>query len=77
MTENRILQQMNTVFSIFMVFFYLGVGSYLIFFENLSYIDRALKVIIGSSFLIIGIFRAFRAYSKIVEVFFSDDIDEE
>jgi hypothetical protein len=77
MTENRILQQMNTVFSIFMVFFYLGVGSYLIFFENLSYIDRALKVIIGSSFLIIGIFRAFRAYSKIVEVFFSDDTDEE
>ena len=73
MNENRIMQQFTAIFSIFMVFFYLGVGIFLIFFYKFSYIDKALKVIMGSTFIFYGIYRAYRAYLKIVEVFFTKD----
>jgi len=59
-----------------MVFFYLGVGSYLLFTEKLSYLDKAVRVIMGSTFIFYGLYRAFRAYVKIVEVFFTDDKDK-
>ncbi|MEI8224873.1 MAG: hypothetical protein WCG82_03005 [Bacteroidota bacterium] len=77
MNENRLMQQVITIFSIFMVFFYLGVGSFLIFFTDLSYIDKAVRVIIGSAFIFYGLYRAYRAYVKIVEVFFTKDKDKD
>jgi hypothetical protein len=77
MNENRLMQQVIAIFSLFMVFFYLGVGIYLMFFADLSYIDKALKVIMGSTFFFYGLYRAYRAYVKIVEVFFTKDSDEE
>jgi hypothetical protein len=77
MNENRIIQQVTAIFSIFMVFFYLGVGSYLIFFANLSYLDKAVLVIMGSTFIFYGLYRAYRAYIKIVEVFFTEDKNKE
>jgi hypothetical protein len=77
MNENRLIQQVTAIFSIFMVFFYLGVGSYLAFFANLSYFDKALRVIMGSTFIFYGLYRAYRAYVKIVEVFFTEDKNKE
>ncbi|MBE3085484.1 MAG: hypothetical protein IMZ64_04630 [Bacteroidetes bacterium] len=77
MNENRLMQQVIAIFSIFMVFFYLGVGSFLIFFTDLSYIDKAVRVIIGSAFIFYGLYRAYRAYVKIVEVFFTKDKDKD
>ncbi|MCX6325879.1 MAG: hypothetical protein NT144_04395 [Bacteroidia bacterium] len=77
MNENRILQQVTAIFSIFMVFFYLGIGSYLLFFAGLSYIDKALRVIMGTTFIFFGLYRAYRAYVKIVEVFFTEDKNKE
>jgi hypothetical protein len=77
MNENRLMQQVIAIFSIFMVFFYLGVGSYLLFFNNLNYIDKPIKVIMGSTFMFYGLYRAYRAYVKIIEVFFTEDKDEE
>ena len=71
MNDNRIFQQVSAIFSIFMVFFYLGIGYYLIFIFDLGYIDKALRVIMGSTFLFYGIFRAYRAYVKIVDAFFT------
>ena len=71
MDNNRIMEQISVIFGAFMVFFYLGVGIYLIFFFNLSYLDKAVRVIMGSTFIFYGLYRAFRTYSKIVEVFFS------
>ncbi|HUX56151.1 MAG TPA: hypothetical protein VMV77_04210 [Bacteroidales bacterium] len=73
MNENRIIQQVTVIFSSFMVFFYLGVGIYLIFYSDLQYLDKALKVIMGSTFIFYGLYRAFRAYIKIVELFFKKD----
>ena len=77
MNENRLMQQVTAIFSIFMVFFYLGVGIYLIFFSDLSYLDKSVRVIMGSTFIFYGLYRAYRAYVKIVEVFFTKDKDDE
>jgi hypothetical protein len=77
MNENRIIQQVTAIFSIFMVLFYLGVGSYLVFYADLSYLDKSVLVIMGSTFIFYGLYRAYRAYVKIVEVFFTKDSDRE
>jgi hypothetical protein len=75
MNENKLMQQVTAVFSIFMVFFYLGVGFYLIFYFQQSLIDKSVRVIMGSTFIFYGLYRAYRAYNKIVEVFFTKDKD--
>jgi hypothetical protein len=77
MNENRLMQQVIAIFSLFMVFFYLGVGSYLVFFTDFSYLDKAVRVIMGSTFIFYGLYRAYRAYVKIVEVFFTKDNSDE
>jgi len=71
------MDQVTAIFSSFMVFFYLGVGCYLIFFMNLSYLDKSIRVIMGSTFIFYGLYRAYRAYVKIVEVFFTKEDDDE
>jgi cytochrome c biogenesis protein CcdA len=77
MNGNRLMQQVIAIFSVFMVFFYLGVGWYLIFRFDLSNLDKAVRVIVGSTFMFYGLYRAFRTYGKIVEVFFTKDEDDE
>jgi hypothetical protein len=76
MNDNRLMQQVTAIFSTFMVLFYLGVGSFLLFSNNLNYIDRPIRVIMGSTFVFYGLYRAYRAYVKIIEVFFNDDNDK-
>lgn len=79
MSENRIMQQVSSIFSVFMVFFYLGVGIFLIFYTDRSTIDKPIRVIVGSTFVFYGIYRAARSYVNIKEAFFSsndDDSDE-
>jgi len=76
MNENKLMKQVSAIFSIFMVFFYLGVGVYFVFFSNRSYLDKSLWVIMGSAFIFYGLYRAYRAYVKIVEAFFTRDDDK-
>lgn len=76
MNGNRLMQQVTAIFSIFMVFFYLGFGIYLVFFFNMSYLDKPVRVIIGSAFIFYGVYRAYRSYVQIVEVFFTKDEDD-
>ncbi len=76
MNENRLMQQVTAIFSIFMVCFYLGVGYYFVFLSNLSYLDKPVRVIMGSTFIFYGLYRAYRTYVKIVEVFFTKDEDD-
>jgi len=73
MNENKLMQQITAVFSVFMVLFYLGAGFFLLLYFKNSYVDRTLIVIMGSTFILYGLYRAFRAYLKIVEVFFTND----
>jgi len=77
MDGNRILRQMGAIFSVFMVFFYLGIGIYLAFFFEKTYLDKALRVIVGSTFIFYGLYRAYRTYIQIVEAFFTDDKNAE
>lgn len=69
MNENRLMQQVTAIFSVFMVLFYLGVGVFFIFYSDRSTIDKAARVILGATFLLYGIYRGFRAYSKVMEAF--------
>jgi len=71
------MQQVMAIFSIFMVFFYIGIGVYLVFFPNFSYLDKSVLILFGSAFFFYGLYRAYRAYVKIVEVFFTKEDDEE
>jgi hypothetical protein len=77
MTGNRLMQQVLALFSVFMVFFYLGAGWFLIFRSDFSYLDKSIRVIMGSTFVFYGLYRAYRAYVKIVEVFFTKDQDND
>ena len=77
MNENKLRQQVTAIFSIFMVFFYLGVGSYFVFYSDLSYLDKPVRVIMGTSFIFYGLYRAYRAYVKIIEAFFTKGKDHE
>lgn len=77
MDNNKILEQVYALFSLIMVFFYLGVGIFFIFYSDRSYLDKSLRVIMGSVFLFYGTYRAYRAYVKIVEVFFTKDKDKD
>ena len=77
MKTERMLKQMGAIFGVFMVIFYLGVGIYLIFFFEMSTLDKTILVLLGSAFLLYGIYRAYRSYVKIVEAFFSGDTEED
>lgn len=77
MNENRIMQQVSAIFSVFMVFFYIGVGCFFIIYFDSTYLDKAVIIIMGSSFIFYGIFRAFKAYFQIKKLFFSSDQNKE
>lgn len=77
MSGNRIIQQFHAVFGIFMVMFYIGAGILLLFFAERFNIDKALRVIIGSSFLFYGLYRVYATWKLITSAFFSKDHDVE
>ena len=76
MNSNRLMQQVGTIMGGLMTFFYLGLGSYLIFSPNLIYVDKAMRVILGSTCIFYGLYRAYRTYVKVVEVFFTDEVED-
>lgn len=73
MNENRVLRQFHAVFGIFMVVFYLGVGVFLLFFAKMFVIDKAIRVMIGSTFILYGLYRTYVTYKQLVKVFSSED----
>ncbi len=77
MRNNKILQQFNAVFGIFMVIFYLGMGVFLLFFaQKIFNIDKALRSILGGTFLLYGTYRIFVMIRQISDAF-SSNKDEE
>jgi hypothetical protein len=77
MNENRLMQQVMAIFSIFMVLFYLAAGIFLLFFFESGTYNRPMIVIMGSTFIFYGLYRTFRAYIKIKEVFFTKENNDE
>lgn len=77
MSENRLMAQVVAIFSVFMVFFYIGVGVFFIWYSDNSNIDKPVRVLLGSAFLLYGVFRGFRAWMKLREVFLSKEKNED
>jgi len=75
MNDNRIMQQISAIFSVFMVFFYIGIGCFFVFYFDSTFLDKPVKVIMGSTFFFYGLYRAFKAYVDIKNVFFTKDDD--
>ena len=82
MDSDKIVQQMSSIFSIFMVLFYIGIGTFLIFyFEQSSLFGQSLinketRVFVGSVFIVYGIFRAFKTFFQIKKLFFDTEDNE-
>lgn len=76
MNNNKIMQQFHAIFGVLMVIFYLGAGIFLLFFASQFNIDKAVRVIIGSSFLLYGTYRIYVTYRQIRSVLSSKDEDE-
>jgi len=55
MNGNRLMEQVTAIFSIFMVLFYLGVGWYFIFYSDLSYLAKPVRVLMGSTLIFYGL----------------------
>lgn len=73
MNSRKLYERVSAIFGATMVFFYLGLGGYIIFSSYLDHVDKALRVIIGMPLIIYGIYRVFVSYSKIRENFFEKD----
>ncbi len=71
MDSNRMMDQVNAIFGVFMVFFYLGIGVYILFFFNYTTMDKSLRVIFGSVLIFYGLYRAARTWTKLHELYFS------
>jgi len=60
-----------------MTIFYVGVGLYLIFSENLSHIDSFIRYLMGGTFVFYGTYRLYRLIVKIKDEFFPEKYDED
>lgn len=77
MNDNRIMKQINAIFSVFMVFFYIGIGVYLVFYFKNTVLDRSVLILFGSVIFLYGLYRAYRTYVSIVELFFRHREEDE
>jgi len=77
MDNNKIMQQFHIIFSVFMVLFYLSAGIFLLFFADKFNIDRAIRGIIGFSFLLYGSYRTYLTYKQIKDLVGGKNDDEE
>lgn len=77
MNDNKIMKQMTAIFGLFMVFFYLGVGIFLIFFFNAeqSILGKPVFIIFGVFCIFYGLYRAYTTYVSIVKLFFRHEDD--
>lgn len=74
---NKLMQNFHIFFGILMVIFYLGAGIFLLFFSGTFHIDKAVGGLIGGSFLLYGIYRAWTTYRQVKDAYFSGTQDDE
>lgn len=76
MNGRNLYDKVFAIFGALMVFFYFGLGYYVIFSPYLDHIDTPLRVIIGAPLLVYAVYRLFVSYSKIKENFFGGQDDD-
>ncbi len=75
MSSRKLYDQVMTLFSTLMIFFYLGLAYILYFSPLFSYIDIAMRAIFALPLALYGVYRIFVAYRKIKENFFDSEED--
>ena len=63
---------MLAIFGATMVFFYIGLGIFIIISPQLN-IEKSLRIIFAVPLILYGIYRAFFSYRKFKESFFSEE----
>jgi cytochrome c biogenesis protein CcdA len=76
MNESRIMKQVGAAFGVFMTMFYLGVGTFLLVSEYMKYFDAFLRYVIGITFIFYGIYRGFRTWGTIKELYMNNGDDD-
>jgi hypothetical protein len=64
------------IFGGMMVFFYIGMGLFIIFSPLFDHIVKIIRIIFGSALGLYGLARAFRTYEKVKDLFFSRNNSE-
>lgn len=77
MSMNRWYSQFMILFGSLMTIFYLGVGLYFIFSDDLAHIDNFIRYLVGGTFVFYGIYRFYGLFNIIKEEFFSDKYNNE
>jgi hypothetical protein len=77
MEDNKVVMQVQAIFRFFMALFYLGAGTFLLFFAKNLQINKALLNLIGGTFLFYGTYRIYRASVSIYKLFFSKENNPE
>jgi hypothetical protein len=75
MNQNRLMKQIGAILGAFMTIFYFGVGFYFLLASYLP-VEKFLRFLVGSTFVVYGLYRGYMTYTKIVEAFFSKDDDD-
>jgi hypothetical protein len=78
MNSKNLTDRMLAIFGATMVFFYLGLGIFIIFSHSqmLQNIDITLRVMFGTPLLLYGVYRAITSINKIRESFFEKEENE-
>jgi cytochrome c biogenesis protein CcdA len=75
MSGKNLYEQVMVIFGGVMVFFYIGLGIFIIFSHLLD--QKPIRYILGSVMFLLGIQRAVTTYEKVKEVFFTQDNSNE
>jgi len=71
MNSKKLTERMLAIFGATMVFFYIGLGIFIIVSPQLM-IEKPIRIIFAVPLLLYGVYRAFSSYRKIRESFFED-----
>jgi cytochrome c biogenesis protein CcdA len=77
MGGKNLYEQVMVIFGGVMVFFYFGMGIFIIISPYFEQIEKFLRIIFGSALGLLGIQRAVQTYEKVKEVFFTKNNSDE
>jgi cytochrome c biogenesis protein CcdA len=77
MNGKGLYERVMVIFGGVMVFFYLGLGLFIIFSPLFNHIEKFIRILFGSALIIYSLTRAFRTYEKVREAFFSGNNSDE
>ena len=76
MSGKNLYEQVMVIFGGVMVFFYIGLGLFIIFSHRFD-LEKYLRIIFGSVLGLLGLQRAVSTYEKAKEVFFTKNNSDE